>query len=288
MRLPRPGILRLILTSRRGRRQRGQPFSGMRITPPRCLVRPGPVCPGSLARGQVAPPHGARLARPHAGQQLEADQPGHRPRQVGEGLLDVLHRDRADWLGLSRGRPALLEPRDGREGLDHGRGHQLNRGGPLEGPADAFDPGVDRGAGQAGADHLVPERPESERPEVAGQRAGVERPERLEGGLEVHQFARWCAVGHPVVDLGVSPESEDDLGDGGPGEGEGGREVGARGPSAVAEPSGDQAIILGPALERVPGTEIMGPAVEHDDGPTGGLVQAVGGDSVVPGHGTLP
>ena len=114
---------------------------------------------------------------------------------MGDGLLDVFERDGDDRVGLPGRGPALLEPGDGGQGLDDGDGHQLDRGGPAERPADAIDPAVDGRPHQAVGDHPLADGAEGQGAELAGRSPAVEGPERPEGGLEVAQLLGGRAVG---------------------------------------------------------------------------------------------
>src|SRR5262249_5154031 len=94
--------------------------------------------------------------------------------------------------------PALLAelwPGDRLQGLvDRGR-DQLNPDGPLQDPADAIDAGVDRRAAEAGADQLLPDRPQRQRAEVGRRGRAVELAERADGGAEVLELLGRPAVG---------------------------------------------------------------------------------------------
>jgi hypothetical protein len=109
---------------------------------------------------------------------------------------------RTDGLGFPYLAVATAQALDGLQRLMHRDWQQLERGGPLENPANSVQPEVDDAAAQPGIDDLLPHGSQGHRAEALGNGLTIELFQRPERVLAVLQLAAWRAFRTAVVLLG--------------------------------------------------------------------------------------
>jgi hypothetical protein len=145
------------------------------------LVRLGSVNPNPAGRVHVDRPHVANLPGSHAGEALELD---HRPDLAGDMRPDDIDErvgDRPDRLRLPDVGPAPAEAGDSLETVMDGGGNQLLTHSPFERPDDLARSLVHFIPTEAGVDHRLANRLETDRPEFPGYGIAIESTERPEG-----------------------------------------------------------------------------------------------------------
>jgi hypothetical protein len=168
-----------------------------------------PVQPNVPGRVHVACSHLHDFAGPHAGEALQLD---HRPDVAGDVRADGLNvsiGNRPDRFRLTGGAPASRQADDRIERLRNGHGDKLKTDCPTKDALDAPDPLVDDVAAQAGVNHLLADRAESQGTEFTGERVPVQLADGPQGESEVAQLARRFAGGITVVLFGVLPEPQE-------------------------------------------------------------------------------
>src|SRR5262249_31184193 len=144
----------------------------------------------AAGRVDVDRPHADDLAGPHPAQPRQLD---HRPdlaRDMGPDRVNERIGDRLDRLRLPDVSPAPAEAPDRFQAMMNGWRDHLLSDGPFECPDDMPDPFVDLVPAEAGIDHRLANRLESERPELAGRSVSVKPAERPEGQPDVHRLRR--------------------------------------------------------------------------------------------------
>src|SRR5262249_33992781 len=117
------------------------------------LVTGGAIFPDLRIGRQLAPAHLADLARPGARKSLQLDDGPYLAVHVGADGINVRVIDGADRLRFPDAAVAAGEATDGLEAMDHARGDELFRRGPLERPHDMPGALVDLAAQQIGVDY---------------------------------------------------------------------------------------------------------------------------------------
>jgi hypothetical protein len=191
----------------------------------RRLVPGRPVEPHSTLALQVARARRQHLAGAHAGQQLQAHHRGDVRPDQRQDRLDVRQRRRPHLLRLAGlGAAGLQRPHRG-QGVQDAGGDQFLLDGPAHHAHDAGDTGVDLLAAQGrlravlgvvvAAHHQGADRLEALGPQPPRRQRGVQVCEGTEGVAVVLQLPRRLAVvGVAVVELGVLPEGQHQVGHG--------------------------------------------------------------------------